>query len=187
MRILEGVWADTDLTSPGKRVRPTGENVRDRWLARLEPHLEGARVLDLFAGSGALGLEALSRGAAAADFVEHGPAALHALKANLAKCGLRAKKSRARARVFKRDAIPFVESLSEGAYDIAFADPPYGSRKLDRVLEAWMTSKFSTIIGVEHAADHAIPTGGKHLDFGDTVVTIWGLPGKPRRRWSKRS
>lgn len=186
MRIIAGTWAETDLVSPGKKVRPTAENVRIRWLDRLAPHLEGARVLDLFAGSGALGLEALSRGAASADFVENGPPALHALRANLAKCGLRAKDQRHRTRVFKRDAIPFVDALNEGAYDIAFADPPYGSRKLDRVLRAWEAARFSTILGVEHAADHAVPKGGKHLDFGDTVVTLWGLPTK-RRYWAKKS
>lgn len=182
MRIVGGKWADTDLVSPGKLVRPTGEHVREQWLAKLEPHLDGARVLDLFAGSGALGLEALSRGAASADFVEDGAQALHSLKANIAKCGLRAKKMRSRARVFKRDAIPWVAALEEGVYDIAFADPPYGSRKLDRVLAAWSATRFSRIIGVEHAKDHDIPGGGKHLDFGPTVVTIWGLPAKARKR-----
>ena len=187
MRIVGGVWADTQLVSPGKRVRPTAENVRDRWLTRLEPHLEGARVVDLFAGSGALGLEALSRGALSADFIESGPPALHALKANLAKCGLRAKEVRHRGRVFKRDAIPFVEALDAGAYDIAFMDPPYGSRKLDRVLEAWFDRRFSRIIGVEHAADHPIPHGGKHLDFGETIVTIWGLPRTSRGGRRRRS
>jgi len=180
LRIIGGKWADTDLVSPGKLVRPTSEHVRDLWLSKLEPHLERARVLDLFAGSGALGLEALSRGARSADFVEDGAPALHSLKANLAKCGLKAKKMRSRARVFKSDAIPWVASLEEGVYDIAFADPPYGSRKLDRVLQAWAATRFSRIIGVEHAKDHDIPGGGKHLDFGETIVTIWGLPAKAR-------
>ncbi len=84
MRIVAGKHAERRLTSPGKRVRPTSESVRVRWLDRLEGELAGARVLDLFAGSGALGLEALSRGAKSADFVENGAEALHALKANVA-------------------------------------------------------------------------------------------------------
>ena len=183
MRIIAGVWANTDLVSPGKLVRPTSEAVRERWLTYLEPHLEGAKVLDLFAGSGALGLEALSRGAASVDFVENGPPALHSLKANLAKCGLRAKAMRSKARVFKRDAIPWVETLEEGVYDIAFADPPYGSRKLDRVMKTWSAQRFSRILGFEHARDHEVPGGGKRLEFGETVVTIWGLPEK-RRYWA---
>jgi 16S rRNA (guanine966-N2)-methyltransferase len=85
MRIVRGKWAGRHLTSPpDRRVRPTAEHVRDAWLAALDPELEGARVLDLFAGTGALGLEAISRGARTADFVETRPSSLHALKANVA-------------------------------------------------------------------------------------------------------
>ena len=70
MRIVAGRWAGRTLVSPAdRRVRPTAEAVRDAWLRSLQPHLEGARILDLFAGSGALGLEALSRGAAVALFL----------------------------------------------------------------------------------------------------------------------
>lgn len=182
MRIVSGVWAGKDLTSPGKRVRATAEEVRDGWLSALQPHLDGARILDLFAGSGALGLEALSRGAATVDFVENGSVALHALKANLAARKLGppglssgAAKGRKSARLFKRDAIPFVEALEAGAYDVAFADPPYGSRKLDRVVAYWMEVPFASILGVEHAVDHAVPPGGKRMTYGSSVVTLYGL------------
>lgn len=168
MRIVAGRWAGRDLVSPGARVRATAEPVRDRWVTALEPDLEGARVLDLFAGSGALGLEALSRGARTADFVESGPASLHALKANVA-----AFRIGKRARIYKRDAIPFVERLEAGAYDIAFADPPYGSAKLDRVIRRWLEVPFSRILGVEHAADRGLPGRGKRLDFGHTRITIY--------------
>lgn len=168
MRIVGGKWAGRDLVSPGARVRPTAEAIRDRWVAALEPDLEGARVLDLFAGSGALGLEALSRGARTVDFVEDGAASLHALKANVA-----AFRIGKRARIYKRDAIPFVERLEAGAYDIAFADPPYGSAKLDRVIRRWLDIPFSRILGVEHAADRRLPGRGKRLDFGATRVTIY--------------
>ena len=182
MRITGGVLAGKDLVSPGRRVRPTSEEVRSWWLDRLEPHLRGARVLDLFAGSGALGLEALSRGAVAADFIENGPAALHALKANVAACG---RGHSFRTRVFKRDAIPFVEALEAGAYDVVFADPPYGSAKLDRVIDRWRQVRFGRILSVEHAREHALPRGGKRHDFGETSVTIFGLP-RPSRRRSHR-
>lgn len=176
MRIVLGEWAGRDLVSPGARVRPTAEDVRDRWLSLLARQLPDARVLDLFAGSGALGLEALSRGAATADFVENGPASLHSLKANVA--AFRVKK---RTRIFKRDAIPFVEALEAGAYDITFADPPYGSRKLDRVLEQWLAVPFSRILSVEHARDHDLKGRGKSYDLGDdTRLTIFKLPGKKR-------
>ena len=117
MRIIRGIWSNQRLVSPGKRVRPTHEDVRDAWLSYLEPFLSGARVLDLFAGSGSLGLEALSRGAAAADFVDNSPEALHALKANVAarklkplRKGQSPSKTAKSTRIFKRDAIPFSQS-----------------------------------------------------------------------------
>jgi 16S rRNA (guanine966-N2)-methyltransferase len=130
MRIVKGKLAGRHLTSPAdQRVRPTAEPVRDALLTLLEGDLKGARVLDLFAGTGALGLEAISRGAAYVDFVEFRPASLHALRANVAALRLLE-----RARIFKKDAVPFTESLDEDRYDIAFADPPYGSKVIDLIM-----------------------------------------------------
>ena len=161
MRIVGGRWAGRDLVSPGAGVRPTAEPIRDRWLTLLEPELDAASVLDLFAGTGALGLEAMSRGAKRVDFVENGPAALHSLKANVA----------------------FVEALDPGAYDVAFADPPYGSRKLDRVVEQWLRVPFSRILTVEHDRDHHIPGRAKHHDMGgQTRVSIFIAPRRPREQ-----
>jgi len=173
MRIVGGVWAGRDLVSPGARVRPTAERIRDRWLSLLAGDLPGARILDLFAGSGALGLEALSRGAGSVDFVENGAASLHALKANVA--ALPVKK---RSRIFKRDAIVFVERIDRVAYDIAFADPPYGSRKADRVVKRWMDVPFSGMLCVEHSRDHQLPHKGRRYDFGDTVITVYRRGGR---------
>lgn len=198
MRIVGGRWGGTDLVSPGRRIRPTAEEVRAAWMEALGARLEGAVVLDLFAGTGALGLEALSRGATHADFVENGGAALHALKANLAAVRVGSPPRGWRpggevdpgahptARLFKRDAIPFAEALDEGAYDLAFADAPYGSAKLDRVVAAWQATRFARVLGVEHAADHELPPGGRRMDFEDTAVTLYGLPGKRRSRGRKR-
>ena len=172
MRIVGGRWAGRSLVSPGGRVRPTAENVRDRWLTMLGPDLDGARILDLFSGSGALGLEALSRGAAKVDFVEDGPSSLHALKANIAKFPIRR-----RARIFKKDAIPFVERLPARAYDIALADPPYGSRKLDRIVKRWLEVPFCGILCVEHDREQRLPGRGKSHDFGgETRVTVLRAP-----------
>ncbi len=169
MRIVGGKMAGRHLTSPAdRRVRPTAEHVRDAWLTELEPRLKGARVLDLFAGTGALGLEALSRGAAKADFVETRPASLHALKANVAALHVREK-----TRIFKKDALPFAQALEAGAYDIAFADPPYESRMLDRLIETWMETPFAAVLTVEHAADHPMPPGGRRRIFDDSAVTIY--------------
>lgn len=171
MRIVGGKFKGRDLTSPNDfRVRPTAEEVRARLLGALDGDLQGARVLDLFAGTGALGLEAISRGARSADFVEFRPASLHALKANVAALGLRRE-----TRIFKRDAIPFAEALGADSYDLAFADPPYGSKILDRVLEAWRQHRFARVFAVEHDPAHALPAGATRLTFPEACVTIYRL------------
>ena len=172
MRILAGKHAGRHLTSPGARVRPTPEEVRGRAMDLLSDTLPGARVLDLFAGSGAVGLEALSRGARSVDFVENGAAALHALKANVA-----ALREGRRTRIFKRDVIPWIEGLDEHAYDIAYADPPYGSRKLDRVLERWLASPFSRVLVLEHGKDQRVDAKAKRYDFqGPTRISVLRAP-----------
>jgi 16S rRNA (guanine966-N2)-methyltransferase len=168
MRILQGAWAGRHLVSPAGRVRPTAEEVRDAWLAELEPEIEGARVLELYAGSGAVGLEALSRGAATCDFVEIGAPALHALKANVA-----ALRARDRVRIFKRDALHFIDSLPPDRYDLVLADPPYQSRQLDRLVERWQAEPFSAVLSVEHAADHDLPVRGERLRLGETAITTF--------------
>ncbi len=167
MRIVAGKWAGQELQSPSGRVRPTAEGLRDIWLTMLEGELEGARVVDLFAGSGALGIEALSRGAQSCDFVENNPSALHALKANVAVV-----RARDRTRIFKKDAIQFIQRFDKIGYDIALADPPYGSRKLDRVISDWLKLPFSRLLAVEHAADHPIRVKGRSRRVGDSVVSI---------------
>src|SRR5687767_7245790 len=155
MRIVGGKHAGRDLTSPNDfRVRPTAEHVRAALLDLLTADLKAASVLDLFAGTGALGLEALSRGARSCDFVETRPSSLHALRANIA-----ALRVRDRVRVFKRDALPFAAALGPDAYDVAFADPPYESRMLDRVIDDWNERHFSRVLVVEHAATHDLPRG----------------------------
>jgi 16S rRNA (guanine966-N2)-methyltransferase len=171
MRIVKGKFGGRDLVSPNDaRVRPTAEHVRSAMLDALEPQLRGARVLDLFAGTGALGLEAISRGSASADFVETRPSSLHALRANVALLRLRD-----RTRIFKRDALPFASGLDADAYDIAFADPPYGSRMLDRVFDSWRERRFASLLVVEHAASHELPPPDRRLVFDETAVGVYSL------------
>lgn len=167
MRIIRGRWAGKELVSPGGRVRPTAEAVRDAWMELLAEELKGARVLDLFAGSGALGLEALSRGAGAVDFVENGPGALHALKANVAK--FRAGDD---CRIFRIDALGFLARIHR-PYDIALADPPYTSRLSNRIAETWLAQPFSRILAVETATEHALPGKGRRHVLGDHDITIY--------------
>jgi 16S rRNA (guanine966-N2)-methyltransferase len=169
VRIIAGKFAERQLTPPADpRVRPTAEHVRGALLDLLAPYLPKARVLDLFAGTGALGLEALSRGASRCDFVEFRPASLHALKSNVAL--LRVKE---RTRVFKRDAVPFAEALEPGSYDLAFADPPYESKVLDRLYATWKARPYARILAVEHARTHKMPKGIAGRAFVDTTVTVY--------------
>ncbi len=169
MRIVGGRWAGRDLSSPrDRRVRPTAEPVRAGLMELLAADLPDARVLDLFAGTGALGLEAMSRGAATADFVEFRDTSLAALKSNI-----RRLQAKARTRVFVHDAIRFAERIEPGRYDIAFCDPPYESKQLDWVLRLWTASGFSRVLAVEHAATHLLPPGQAWRDFGPSRVTLY--------------
>ncbi len=174
MRIVGGTWAGVSLASPGARVRPTQEDLRAVWMDELATFLPGARVLDLFAGSGAVGLEAISRGAAAADFVENGSAALHALKANLAR--MRVKE---RTRLFKRDVFVFLQKVPQLKYDLAFADPPYNSRLAERLVTLWRQRFFSRILSVEHPASRTLPGKGVRHVFGDSAITTFRAPPNP--------
>ena len=118
--IIGGEFKNRRLKTPvGDTVRPTASRVREAWFSILQRSLRGARVLDLYAGSGALGLEALSRGATSVDLVEVHRNALAALKANL-----KSLKVEARATIHRVDAVKFAEQLHPGQYDVAFADPP---------------------------------------------------------------
>jgi 16S rRNA (guanine966-N2)-methyltransferase len=179
MRIVGGQWAGVSLTSPGPRIRPTKEEVRNAWISDLEADVQDAVVLDLFAGTGALGLEALSRGARSVDFVENGPPALHAIKANLAKLRVRNRVKNG-ARLFKKDVFAFLDGMDptadEGSpYDLVLADPPYTSRAADRLVTLWLERPFSRILSVEHAAERKLPGRGRKTLFGDTTVTTYRI------------
>lgn len=167
-RIVAGTWGGRLLRVPaGREVRPTAERVREAWLSILAPALPGARVLDLCAGTGALGLEALSRGAAHATFVERHPAVLAVLRDNIASLG-----AEGRCRVVRADAVAHVSSLAAGAWDVALADPPFASDLAVRLAGAWQSTHFATIFAVEH--DPRTPlVGGATRRWGDIAVTFF--------------
>lgn len=127
-----------------------------------------ARALDLFAGSGALGLEALSRGAASVDFVENHPRSMRALRDNIGVLG-----ADALATVHRADALGFIETLGENAYDIAFADPPYRRGMAAAVATRWLAVPFAPVIGIEHEAREGMPDGGDTRRYGDTAITFY--------------
>jgi 16S rRNA (guanine966-N2)-methyltransferase len=175
MRIVGGTLAGRELTSPADhRVRPTAEHMRSALLELLEPEMAGARILDLYAGTGALGLEAISRGAISCDFVEWRPTSLLALKSNITRLKLKS-----RTRVFKHDAIHFAEAVEPGRYDIAFCDPPYESRQLDWVIRIWEERRVARVLAVEHAVTHLLPPGHSTITSGGTRFTIYRDPAAP--------
>jgi 16S rRNA (guanine966-N2)-methyltransferase len=171
VRIIGGRWRGRRLVSPrGREVRPTADRVREAWMSILREELPEARVLDLCAGSGALGLEALSRGAAHVTFVEaHGPA-LAALRANVA-----ALEAGEGVRVLRGDAVAVATTLDAGAFDIAFADPPYASDVAERLVARWRVAPFAHVFALEHAARAPLPVDGLDADtrrYGDTALTF---------------
>src|SRR5439155_22007653 len=130
VRIIAGEFKGRRLRTPaGDRTRPTADRVREAWLSILQQPVRGARALDLYAGSGALGLEALSRGAVSADFVEVSRHALAALKANIKTLAVED-----RTVIHRVDALQFAERLHPGQYDVAFADPPYAGEHAARLV-----------------------------------------------------
>ena len=171
MRIVAGRLGGRRLAVPrDTRVRPTADRVREAWMSIVAPELPGARVLDLFAGSGALGLEALSRGAVSADFVEIGPGSLAALRQNISELGVAGE-----AKVHRADALRFAGRLEPAAFDLAFADPPYTGDAADRLAALFRRRPFARILSIEHRADHALP-GDETRRYGDTALTFFRAP-----------
>ena len=133
-------------------------------------HVPGARVLDLFAGTGALGLEALSRGAGSVDFVESATSSLRLLRENVAGLGAESDVT-----IHRADAVTFAEALAADSYDLAFADPPYASDAAARLAEAWAAAPFAGVLGIEHPSNVTLPAGGTRRRYGTTSITFFGL------------
>lgn len=134
------------------------------------PWLPDARVLDLCAGSGALGIEAVSRGAASADLVETAAPSLRAIEANMTTLGVGDA-----VRVHRTDALRFVTALEAGAYDVAFADPPYDLGLASAIAERWVEVPFASILGIEHRAYERLPGDGERRKYGQTAITFFRL------------
>jgi 16S rRNA (guanine966-N2)-methyltransferase len=134
----------------------------------LQLDLPDARVLDLYSGSGALGLEALSRGAVSADFVERDPQSLRALEENIEALG-----AGPLATIHRKSALSFAGALGALEYDVVFADPPYAGGDAERIAERWIENPFSRVFSVEHAATVAMPEGGMTRKYGSTAITFY--------------
>jgi 16S rRNA (guanine966-N2)-methyltransferase len=128
-RVIAGVARGIRLEAPGDATRPLGDRVKQTLFAILDPDLAGARVLDLFAGSGAAGIEALSRGAAHATFVERDRTAAAVIATNLGRTHLAGE----RARIHRAEVLAWLagpEAAAAGPFDIVILDPPYAETEL---------------------------------------------------------
>ena len=176
MRVVAGRLGGRRLRPPpDEGVRPTSDRVREALFAQLGV-LEDARVLDLYAGTGALGIEALSRGASRAVFVERSPASLAVLRDNLDRLGLRPQ-----SRIMRGDALAVVRrlGLSTERFDLVLADPPYALEVGPALLAALGAAQIVVLGGtvvIESSRRHPVPpTPGWRVvserRYGDTAVT----------------
>lgn len=154
LRIIGGTWRGRRLRfPPQEQIRPTPDRVRETLFNWLGPYIVGTRCLDLFAGSGALGLEALSRGASHVTFVERDGVAVRELRARLAEWGA------VGGQVEQREAVRFLGSPAQ-PFEIVFLDPPFAAGLLPQVASLleqrhWLSAK--ALIYVETGADGGLP------------------------------
>ena len=181
MRIIGGnlrglKLAEVGAGDPSAHLRPTTDRVRETMfnllINSLGIRLEGMRVLDLFAGTGALGLEALSRGAARVSFVDDGAAARALLRTNIEKA-----RAMGSTDLWRRDATKLGVNRGPG-YDLVFMDPPYGKALGEAAIQSaleggWLTD--GALVIWEDSTPPTLPQGFELLDqrrYGDTLVTI---------------
>jgi 16S rRNA (guanine(966)-N(2))-methyltransferase RsmD len=175
--VIAGSRGGRSLVTPrGRATRPTSDRVREALFSILGP-LEGLNVLDLYAGSGALGIEALSRGAASATLIDSSAAAIVAIRRNLAMLELEAETRR-------EDALRFVERARIAApqYDLVFLDPPYRhastlGRKLSAALPAVLAPRARVVAESDRRAPLALelPLADERR-YGDTLIRIYDDP-----------
>ncbi|MBF0283400.1 MAG: 16S rRNA (guanine(966)-N(2))-methyltransferase RsmD [Magnetococcales bacterium] len=189
MRITGGEWRGRRVkTPPGDGTRPTSERVRESLFDLLGGAVVGARVMDLFAGSGALGLEALSRGASRALLVERTPATARLIRENIALLGA---EDRARVIQAAADSLVLYRNLRQSPpengveappFDLFLLDPPYRRNLIPATLEMVTREGFpapGAVAAAEHEADlppPALPRGWnpwKHRRYGETALSLW--------------
>jgi 16S rRNA (guanine(966)-N(2))-methyltransferase RsmD len=183
MRVIAGALKGQRLTTPkGRTTRPTADQVRIACLDTLMPYLAAGPFLDLFAGAGGVGIEALSRGAPSAVFVEQDAQALRALRDNVERLGLTP-----RARVVRDDAARAVDELADAGarFAVVFADPPYDSPRSAPTLSGLARGDClepGAVVVVQHptktppAADIGVLSIWKTRRFGETTLTFFRSP-----------
>jgi 16S rRNA (guanine966-N2)-methyltransferase len=169
MRIVAGQWRGRRIAAPpGKDVRPTLDRVREAWMSIVQPYLVGAKVADLFAGSGALGLEALSRGAAAAHFVERHAKTFAVLQQNVGTLGAGSS-----AVLHRQDVFTFLRGAEAGEFDVGFADPPYGGDDAVKLATLWLEKPFANLLGIEHDSRLALPGSPDARRYGTSAISFF--------------
>jgi len=170
MRIIAGRWKGRRLKAlQGRGIRPTTDRVRESWMSAMGGRMDGLRVLDLFAGSGALGLETLSRGAEHVVFVERTRGSLKVLRANVEL--LEAEDS---TTVVADDVFHYLGRAEVPTFDVALADPPYGTGDAGRLVERFRARPFARELWVEHPWREDLPLGAEDRTrrYGDTALTL---------------
>ena len=172
LRVIGGELRGRRLRSPtGRSTRPTSARVREAWFSAIAGHLPGASVLDLFAGSGALGIEALSRGAATVRFIESDRGALNELRANV-----RALDLEPRTEVIRSDVFRALSRSGPGsrAFELALADPPYGLGLARQLVEVWLEQPFAGMLCIEHRRSELDETQPDWTRvYGDTELSFF--------------
>jgi 16S rRNA (guanine966-N2)-methyltransferase len=185
LRVISGSAGGLHLKSPKRHaLRPTQDRIRGVIFSSLAEIVPGARVLDLYAGTGAFGIEALSRGAASAVFVEDNREAVECIRENLARCRLEGD-------VRQMDVLDFLKSPSEPPFDLIFADPPYDKtcRQLaDHPLLAILPTHLALdgFFVWEHFAGQIVENTGlwevtRHRTYGETGLTFLRLSHKKKK------
>ncbi|MGE3774455.1 MAG: 16S rRNA (guanine(966)-N(2))-methyltransferase RsmD [Gammaproteobacteria bacterium] len=171
VRIVGGRWRGRRVPVPAADVRPSADRVRETLFNWLAPRLPGARCLDLFAGTGVLGFEALSRGARALTLVEREPAVVAHLHE------MRARLEAEAAEILRYDALAWLAATPPSPYDVVFVDPPFGADLATTVLAAlaagWVAN--DGVVYVEAPAAPALPPGWVRLREGRTRQVIYAL------------
>jgi len=173
MRVTGGESKGRRLKAP-RNIRPTQGIVKEAIFNIVAPYIEGATVIDLFAGSGAIGIEALSRGAAHVTFVDREERGLDILRQNLDALGLKQ-----RARVIRADVARWIEASPDEmqAADLIILDPPYGDAVFDRTLQAIDRSASKATVVAEYSRRQQLPAMarlqmGRERRYGDTMVAV---------------
>lgn len=175
VRIISGIYGGRMLDAPDtERTHPMGERVRSALFNILGGEVQGATVLDAFAGSGSVGLEALSRGASHATFVERDRIAAKVLRANIALLGCDEK-----ARVIQAGVGGWVDSSAPQLFDIIFADPPYHDPQFSTITRLFAYLKPGGCMILSHPGSGEVPAGVKGIvvvdnrSYGNAYLTIF--------------